>query len=404
MLSIRTAALRNDGDNSSRFPLPFDDDVGSAIINWLDAQPSEVEALSPIETMSTLSTALVGESIPKPSDPHLTQELLAAVRRGSIPVVSILLDRVNVNAQDPRTGRSALSIAAETGNMNMAKLLLDHGASVFVRQYSRSCWDEDWGPHYMAGRVALHWAAIGGHSEMIVLLLQHGANPNSVNSIGRPALQDACWSQDLESVRVLLDNGADINFRSFYYVSSIFIFLCFWPGLTCFFCQGWRAINHACDKNQVELIHLLLKYKPLLDVTVAYGGENKSPLHCAIVWHNFEILRILLSEGADPNMEGLWEKNTPLHLAAAGGWLDGVRILLDYGASIDPTDCFLFETPLHKAARNLELETCQLLCDRGADIARKNVDGQDYQNILGCARMYPDDWKVGTETVYFLCF
>lgn len=102
----------------------------------------------------------------------------------------------------------------------MATHLLEHGASVFIRQYSRTCWEEDWGPHYLAGRVPLHWAASGGFSEMVALLLKHGANPNSVNSIGRPALQDACWSEDLASVRVLLDHGADVNFRSFYYVCS----------------------------------------------------------------------------------------------------------------------------------------------------------------------------------------
>lgn len=115
-------------------------------------------------------------------------------------------------------------------------------------------------------------------------------------------------------------------------------------------------------------------------------------------------MKALLNEGADPNMEGLWEKNTPLHLAAAGGWIEGVRLLLEFGAEIDPIDCFLFETPLHKAARNLEEEVCRLLCEFGADALKRNVDGQDYVGILECARRFPDEWSVRSDRVYFLSF
>ena len=97
MLSIRPAALR-DGE-TPRAPIPFDDDVGSAIINWLGAQPSEAEPV-PEDALSTHSTTLIESSAsnPKPSDPHMTEELLAAVKRGTIPVVNILLDKVDVNA------------------------------------------------------------------------------------------------------------------------------------------------------------------------------------------------------------------------------------------------------------------------------------------------------------------
>jgi ankyrin repeat protein len=141
----------------------------------------------------------------------------------------------------------------------------------------------------------------------------------------------------------------------------------------------------------------------LLDVTVEFGGYRKSPLHCAIVWRNLDIMKALLSHEADPNIEGMYEDNTPLHLAAAAGWLDGILLLLDSGASIDPTDAFLLETPLHKAARNLQAEACELLCARGADTKRRNIDGQSYHSISECAREYPDDWKVNPEVVYFLC-
>ena len=111
-------------------------------------------------------------------------------------------------------------------------------------------------------------------------------------------------------------------------------------------------------------------------MNVEFYGHRKSPLHWAVHCRNIDIMKALLSNGADSDNNGMFENQTPLHLAAAAGWLDGIKFLLDSNASINPMDAFLRETPLHKAARNLQVEACQLLCARGADIERKNVDGQ----------------------------
>jgi ankyrin repeat protein len=56
---------------------------------------------------------------------------------------------------------------------------------------------------------------------MVKLLLEHSANPNSANTIGRPALQEALSARDVQSVRLLLDSGADVNFRNFYFVCAL---------------------------------------------------------------------------------------------------------------------------------------------------------------------------------------
>ena len=213
--------MKNNGEASNQVANRFDDDAGSAIMRWVQAQPHDPEDVVGSETSSIVSAASTQQSTPKIFDPQLIDELLGAVRRGSIPVVTLLLKNVDVDAQDLRDGRTALSIAAETGDLNMAKLLLSYGASVHIRQYSRNCWDHDCPPLYAAGRDAIHWAAGEGHPDIVELLLNHGANPNSANTIGRPALQEAVRKHDIRSIRLLLDNGADINFRNFYYVCLI---------------------------------------------------------------------------------------------------------------------------------------------------------------------------------------
>ncbi|CAG8098618.1 unnamed protein product [Penicillium salamii] len=153
-------------------------------------------------------------------DPHIVEEFHKAVSDGKGTVVKTWLKIVDVNIRDPRTGRTALSFAARTGNIDMAKILLDHEALVNVRQYS--CPGDSWGggPGWTNGRTELSWAADCGHVEMAELLLKHGANPNSANSAGRVPLHYACMGNNRRLVKILVENGADINFKTFNHVRS----------------------------------------------------------------------------------------------------------------------------------------------------------------------------------------
>lgn len=137
----------------------------------------------------------------------------------------MFLNHVDIDTRDPRTGRTALSFAAEHGNAELTKLLLVNGSKVNIRQYSLSNHRQgrkvnQW-PAMTSGRFPLHWAIVGKHSAIVDLLLQYGANPNSRNTAGRTCLQDACMENDLETVELLLQNGADVNARSYNHVCSI---------------------------------------------------------------------------------------------------------------------------------------------------------------------------------------
>lgn len=193
----------------------FDDDAGSAIIQYAEYVSNNDDA----------SSITLSHTPEKSTDPKYAKELLEAVHRGSIPLVEIMLKHVDADVRDLRSGRTALSFAAEAGNYDLAKLLLNHGASVNCRQYSVSA-------HMIpSGRFPLHWATIGNNSTVVVkLLLDHGANPNARNTAGRTVLQEACKENVIEAVRVLLQNGADVNGRSSNHVCFIFLFILIFGG------------------------------------------------------------------------------------------------------------------------------------------------------------------------------
>jgi len=91
-------------------------------------------------------------------------------------------------------GRTALYFACENGHLEVARLLLDHGAD--TQQATKS------------GSTPLHSACEQGHEEVARLLLDRGANKEKASIRGCTPLFYACRKDHLPVVRLLLDRGA----------------------------------------------------------------------------------------------------------------------------------------------------------------------------------------------------
>jgi len=92
----------------------------------------------------------------------VSEDLLAAVRKGDVAQVRTLLQRgADVNAKSPY-GSTGLFFAADRGNVEMVKLLIDHGADVNTKDT-------------FYGATALVWACEKQRVEIIRLLLSKGA-------------------------------------------------------------------------------------------------------------------------------------------------------------------------------------------------------------------------------------
>lgn len=194
----------------------FDDDAGSKIAQYTkelwDVYPGSEEITPPTKPKRVC-------------DPKYAGELLTAVRNGYLVSLEMMLNGFDANIRDPRTGRNALSVAAETGNLLTTEFLLKNGADVNSHQYSISG-TQPGGTYQqeaivLSGRTPLHWAIANKHIQTAKLLLQYGANPNARNSAGRTVLQEACFTSHPESVELLLQSGADVNGISSHSVSHV---------------------------------------------------------------------------------------------------------------------------------------------------------------------------------------
>jgi uncharacterized protein len=99
-------------------------------------------------------------------------------------------------------GFTALHLAAFFGQLEVAAVLLEHGAAVGVQAGNPS-------------RVQpLHSAAAGGHAAIAGLLLERGADPDARQHGGFVPLHSAAARGDEVTARLLLEHGADRDART----------------------------------------------------------------------------------------------------------------------------------------------------------------------------------------------
>ena len=132
---------------------------------------------------------------------------------------------------------------------------------------------------------------------------------------------------------------------------------------------GSTALHHAAGFGTLETVKLLLDKGAEVD---AKNRRSSTPLHWAI--HDEARVRLLLSHGAAINAKQI-EDRTPLYQAAVLANGNAVlRLLLEKGADLSLVT-LVGRTPLMAAAGRGDTEAMLLLIAKGANINRKNGAG-----------------------------
>eukprot|EP01059_Diplonema_ambulator_P024263 TRINITY_DN4014_c0_g3_i2.p1 TRINITY_DN4014_c0_g3~~TRINITY_DN4014_c0_g3_i2.p1 ORF type:complete len:132 (+),score=9.81 TRINITY_DN4014_c0_g3_i2:367-762(+) len=118
-----------------------------------------------------------------------------------------------------------------------------------------------------------------------MVLVQHGADVNATGLYCRTPLHLASQEGNPETVKLLLESGADVN-------------------VACSMLQA--AITHKAD----------------------------SPLHVAAWYNHLEAAKLLVQHWADVNAKDN-SSYTPLHCAASNGHVEFIRFLIQSGARVN---------------------------------------------------------------------
>ena len=149
------------------------------------------------------NTGILGELLQRGFDPNTADEkgqpgLTMAMQERSLRAAKLLLEQptVKVDALN-QAGESALMMAALKGEITGAKMLLERGARIN---------QGGWSP--------LHYAAGGPEPELVRLLLERGAHVDAESPNGTTPLMMAAQYGSEDSVKLLLDHGADPSRRN----------------------------------------------------------------------------------------------------------------------------------------------------------------------------------------------
>jgi len=161
---------------------------------------------------------------------------------------------------------------------------------------------------------------------------------------------EAARRGDVEAVRVLLRDGADVNAAQG---------------------DGMTALHWAALNGDVQIIDVLLTAGAALQPLTRLGAYT--PLHLASSNGHAAAVVHLLEAGSDA--AALTDTGVrPLHLAAQAGNPDAVTALLEHGADVDARDETHGRTPLVFAVGRNRVEAMRVLIAGGADVrAATNV-------------------------------
>ena len=194
-----------------------------------------------------------------------------------------------------------------------------------------------------------------GDAASVQSALENDANVNSRftndHNVDTTPLMMACQRGFDDSVRLLLDAGADARWRARFH--------------------GWSALHVACWEGHLSTVELLVNHdKELLKIE---DHMKWTPLFFAIERRHFAIFQFLLSRGANVHATASTTGRTTLQLACIRGDLEVVRLLVDAGVESDAIAGQ--ETALCTAVRSRKVEIVRFLLDRGVKVHLTGPDG-----------------------------
>jgi ankyrin repeat protein len=408
--------------------------------------------------------------------------LSLAAENGDPAIVQRLLD-AGADANE-RMGNSdtVLMMASRTGNLATMKLLLDRGADVNATETAR-------------GTTALMWAVVQRHQAAVQLLVDYGADVTAASNSawqdrpvsyakasdprpsrkrglfgnqigpknfrgteggGLTSLVYAARANDLESVRILLEAGADVNQvthygwspllvatqNRYYQLASYLLDHGADPNITN---KGkWAPLYLAVDNRNIEGgdypvrkadMDTLDYIKKLIDKGADVNWRIKESTWYRTVftsqwvhedgatafWRasqssDLAVLKLLLEHGADPNIATTIGV-TPLQVAAGIGWVEGITYEWSKEANIETVKLLLSlgndpnaqaetgRTALHGAGHKGRTEVIQILVDAGAKLDARDfgMNGNDAGGRLREHTWLPVDYadgliRIGTQS------
>ena len=421
-----------------------------------------------LEDLATVDLLIrAGANVNAANDLGATPLYLACAHASAAMVERLLAAGANPNAPVTRTtSETPLMTAARVGAVEAVKALLARGANANAAER-------------MHGQTALMWAAAHRHAKVVDALIKGGANVHARSRVDRMILllagmpenaQGISWDGggftpllfaaregDIESAKLLLDAGADVNEMTPDKTSALVIaahsdhrplveYLLDRGADPSADSSGYTAMHAAVLRGDLPLVKTLLTRgvnpnarlkqgtpvnRASKDYALSTDWIGATPFWLAARFADVEIMRTLVAGGADPNV-ALPDGTTPLMVAAGLDFpgaradrrgirrepgefiaavesgadeqqaLAAVKMLLDLGADVSLANS-AGNTVVHAAVGRKDTSVVQLLADHGARLDVKNKRGQTPLAIASTfTRTEADEGGIDTKMMELL--
>jgi ankyrin repeat protein len=338
--------------------------------------------------------------------------LMTCARTGSVDGVNALLTQgADIDATEPERGQTALMWAAAEQHAGVVEALIETGADIKARSrtvllppqmfsvvYSKYTYF----PKTKGDFTALMMAAQAGHLESVKLLLAAGADVNESTPEYGSALVLAVVNGNEDVALYLLEQGADPNFTDGYGMTPLH-----WAvqeGLARLYGMPSRTDRFWIIPNSPRLIKALLdkgadpnarmKHDlPPYDIHRFARSRNNdipqvrfagvTPILFAAAIGDMEVINLLLEAGADPNIAGFESERV---VASSGPGLTPLMAAAGVGR----------ERGVGWSDKNNFIEAVKLLVKLGGDVnqvgpgGRTAIHGAAYAGDLEMIRLLAD--------------
>ncbi len=360
-------------------------------VRTLAAKKAEVNNVQPDGTtalqwaahwndLDAVKTLLTSGANPKLANRYGVTPLSEAAAVGNAAMIDALLAAgADANTLTTADGETVLMTASRSGSVDAVKTLLAHGAAVNAKENYR-------------GQTALMWAAGEHHALVVKLLLEHGADwkvqslaretsmpklsaASSVTAMARgglTAFDFAAREGDIETGRVMLDGGVDINQVDADNTSPLVVSI-----LNKRYSYAKFLLDRGADPNIADVRGRAALYAAIdmrnEDYSALPNHKETDPLP------SLGLVVALLERGANPNA-------TLIKPLAGRSGMDAGDTTLGAGT-----------TPLMRAARAGDAAAMRALLSKGAD---PNLITKDGNNALQFAAGvgYRDKSTTGSES------
>jgi ankyrin repeat protein len=320
---------------------------------------------------------------------------------------------VDVDAPDAKVTNDPKAAAEAHQRLEEERVVAKRTIASFPSPDTGGRSDKQWG-----GLTPLLFAAREGNLDTVKVLLDAGVDVNQKSEYGWTALLVATHNRFYRLGSYLLEHGADPNLAN--------------EG-------GWTPLYIATDNRNIEggdyptrkpdmdhldYIKLLiakhanpnLRMRSSTETRTVFTHqwlleEGATPFLRAAQSGDIVLLKLLLENGADPSLP-TDSKVTPLMVASGIGWVQGVtyewspaitletvKLLLDLGADVNAQDLLDGRTALMGAAHKGRNDVIELLVQHGGDLSIRDIGSRDSIHALAGVRWQAIDYADGLVRV-----